>query len=166
MNSGNVGFKENVMENETTINYLNNLLKNENRTGEITSLPRNFYKNIEEKEKTFPKDSDELKSMSKIFNLLKEKRRQKILVYLAYNKEIPRPLPSEEEDLYTQIRIILNKSQGETKPQKIKFWKSIPEIITSTGNKMGPYEQDEIVLLYDLSDIKFIIDNKLGEIID
>ncbi|MCL4365573.1 MAG: DNA replication complex GINS family protein [Candidatus Marsarchaeota archaeon] len=154
------------MENELTINYLNNILKNENKTGEIVSLPRNFYKNIEEKEKTLTKDSDELKNMIKLFDLIKEKRRQKILIYLAYNKEIPRPLPSEEEDLYTQIRIILNKNQGEPKPQKIKFWKSIPEIITSTGNKIGPYEQAEIVLLYNLSDIKFIIDNKLGEIID
>ncbi len=79
---------------------------------------------------------------------------------------MPRPMPAEEEDLYTQIKKIINKGSGETKPSKIKMQRAIPEIVTPSGNRLGPYGQNEIVLVDNLSDAKFIIDNKLGEIID
>ena len=155
------------METDTSVNGLNNLLKEEQKTGEISTLPKDFYTKISEKLKTYENQSgDECRNILKITNALKERRTQKILVYLAYNKELPRPLPSEEEDLYIQIKNILNRNNGEAKPTKIKVTRTVPQIVAPSGSKLGPYEQNEIVYIYDRSDAKFMVENKLGEIID
>lgn len=155
------------MNIDTSVNGLYVLLKTEQKTGEVISLPEDFYHKINEKLKTYGnEEGDEYKSILKITNSLKERRLQKILVYLAYNKELPRPLPSEEEDLYIQIKNIINKNNKEPKPEKVKIAKTIPQIVAPSGNRLGPYEQNEIVYIYDHTDAKFMIENKIGEIID
>ena len=155
------------MEADFSVNGLYNLLKTEQKSGEVISLQKDFYLKIEEKLKTYGSaNGDEYKNIQKVVNSLKERRRQKILVYLAYNKELPRPLPLEEEDLYIQIKNILNKSNSEPKPSKVKIAKTIPQIVAPSGSKLGPYEQNEIIYIYDRADAKFIVENKLGEITD
>ena len=154
------------MDIEFSVSGLLTLLKAERKSGEVIPLKQDFYTKLNEKIKTFSTESDEYKNMEKMTNSIKERRTQKIIVYIAYNKELPRPMPSEEEDLYIQIKNILNKSNGDIRPSKVKIAKSIPQIITPSGNKIGPYEQNEIAYVYDHSDTKFIVDNKLGEIID
>ena len=155
------------MEADFSVNGLYNLLKTEQKSGEVISLQKDFYLKIEEKLKTYGSaNGDEYKNIQKVVNSLKERRRQKILVYIAYNKELPRPLPLEEEDLYIQIKNILNKSNSEPKPSKVKIAKTIPQIVAPSGSKLGPYEQNEIIYIYDRADAKFIVENKLGEITD
>ena len=155
------------MEADFSVNSLYNLLKSEQKSGEVISLQKDFYLKIEEKLKAYGStNGDEYKNIQKVVNSLKERRKQKILVYIAYNKELPRPLPLEEEDLYIQIKNILNKSNSEPKPSKVKIAKTIPQIVAPSGSKLGPYEQNEIIYIYDRADAKFIVENKLGEITD
>ncbi len=155
------------LDTDISVNGLNNLLKSEQKSGEIAPLPKEFYLKINEKLKTFSTpDSDEYKNLFKLYTTIRERRTQKILVYLAYNKELPRPLPAEDEDLYIQIKNIINKSSGESKPSKLKVSSTIPQIVAPSGNKLGPYEQNEIVYVYDRADAKFMVENKLGETID
>ena len=156
-----------TLEIDINVNGLSNLLRAEQKSGEITPLPKEFYLKINEKLKTYSTtESDEYKNLFKLYNTIKDRRTQKILVYLAYNKELPRPLPAEDEDLYIQIKNIINKSGGESKPSKLKAAKTIPQIIAPSGNKLGPYEQNEIIYMYDRADAKFMVENKLGETID
>ena len=123
------------MEVDLSVNSLNNLLKAEQKSGEIITLPKDFYTKITEKLKSYGSNAgDEYKNITKITNSLKDRRTQKILVYLAYNKELPKPLPSEEEDLYIQIKNILNRSNGEPKPSKVKIAKTIPQIIAPSSH--------------------------------
>ena len=154
------------MDFEIDVNTLLNLLKTERKSGEIITLPQDFYRKVDSKAKTYNNESDEYKNILKIENNIKERRTQKMLVYIAYNKELPRPIPSEEEDLYIQIKNILNKDSSDTKPSKMKINKSIPQIVAPSGNKIGPYEQNQIIYIYERSDAKFILENKLGEMID
>ena len=49
---------------------------------------------------------------------------------------------------------------------KVRISKTIPQIVAPSGNKLGPYEQNETVYLQDRSDAMFIAENKLGEMID
>ena len=107
-----------------------------------------------------------MKSMLRLATQIQTARTQKLLIYIAYNKEVPRPLPTQEEDLYIQIKKILINWTGENKQSKIKITKPIPQIVTPTGTKLGPFEQNQIVQLTENSDIKFMIDNKLGEIVE
>ncbi len=153
------------MDVEITINGLLTLLRNERKSGEVITLPKDFYSKTNEKLGSYEKDTDEYKNISKTISSIKEKRTQKILVYLAYNKDLPRPVPSEEEDLYIQIKNIINNNEG-SKPTKVKITKTIPQIVTPSGSKVGPYEQNEIVYVYDHTDTKFIVENKIGETTD
>ena len=148
-----------------TSNDISTLLKNEKKTGELLTLPKEFYSQAEDTLKTSGGiDSSEYNSAAKLINTLKEKRIQKLLIYLAYNKTPPQPIPTEEEDLYIQIKKILNKNVPESKAIKVKIIKKIPQVLTPSGNSVGPFEQNETIYLSDMADVKFIVDNKLGEI--
>lgn len=154
-----------MIETEINTNAIYNMLKNEQKSGELLPIKKDFYSKIAEKLTGASEDQGEQKNLLKVINALKERRKQKILVYLAYDKDLPSPIPSEEEDLYMQIKNILNKNDTAQKPTKVKITKTIPQVITQTGSKLGPYEQNEIVYIYDNTDTKFIIENKLGEIV-
>lgn len=141
-----------------------NVLRNEKKTGELQPLPKNFY---EQAAKTATgaetKEGGQQQSVQKAINAIKERRTQKILIYLAYGRTPTAPMPLEEEELYNQIKKILKSESNNIKATKIKITAHIPEIITTTGNKIGPYEQNEVIELYDKEDVKFIVDNKIGE---
>ncbi len=154
------------MESEITVSNLSSVLKNEQKTGEISSLTPDFYMNIRSKIKNIEVNSDEYKNLSKLMNAIKEKRIQKLLVYIAYNKDVPKPLPAEEEDLYIQIKKILTDNSPEQKHVRIKITHSIPQIVTSTGSKIGPFEQNEIIRTDNISDVKYLVENKIGELIE
>ncbi|MDE1822907.1 MAG: hypothetical protein KGI00_00715 [Candidatus Micrarchaeota archaeon] len=139
-------------------------LKNEKKTGEIIPLEAEFYNNANRLVASM-QDEQEKSNMVKTINTIKEKRAQKILVYIAYGKQVPAPLPTEEEDLYNQIKRILKKESAPTNQTTIRISADIPEIITTKGSKIGPFRQNEIVKTGDTDNIKFIIDNKIGEII-
>ena len=141
-----------------------NLLKSEKKTGEIIPLRKTFYKEARELIKQQPQEQKQ--NLDRTLNIIKEKRTQKILIYLAYDKVLPQPLPQEEEETYNNIKQLVSNPNTQQKTKKIRITAHIPEIITSTGNKLGPYEQNEIIELYDNSDIKFIIENKIGETIN
>ncbi|MHB1829929.1 MAG: hypothetical protein ACYCO0_00895 [Candidatus Micrarchaeaceae archaeon] len=153
------------MDIEINVSGLLALLRNERKSGEVIPLPKDFYAKTKEKLGSYEKDTDEYKNTNKIISSIKEKRTQKILVYLAYNKDLPKPVPSEEEDLYIQIKNIINNNEG-AKPTKVKITKTIPQIVTPSGSKIGPYEQNETVYIYDHTDTKFIVENKIGETTD
>ncbi|MDE1824425.1 MAG: hypothetical protein KGH69_02305 [Candidatus Micrarchaeota archaeon] len=139
-------------------------MKNEKKTGEIIPLEADFYLGIAGLASSVP-DDQERNNLNKTIEAIKERRVQKILVYIAYGKQVPAPLPTEEEDLYNQIKRILKKDSAPTNQTTVRISADIPEIITTKGSKIGPFKQNEIVKMGDTEDVKFIIDNKIGEII-
>lgn len=144
-------------------------LQEEKKTGELLPLPGDFYKQAESNQnKTQNNDQDwtrEVENTQRLIKNLKEKRTQKILIYLAYGKPLPSQVPTEEEALYRQIQQILNKSAPKEKIKQLKMLANLPEIITTKGNKIGPFKQNQIVEVSSTDDVEFIINNKLGEII-
>lgn len=147
-----------------SVNEIAVALKNEKKTGELLPLSKDFYiKTTDTLKMSGNEETSEYSSAYKLISSLKEKRMQKLLVYLAYNKNLPQPIPSEEEDLYIQIKKIINKNVPEEKTIKVRMSKKIPQVITPSGSSIGPFEQGETVYLSDMADVKFIVDNKLGE---
>ncbi len=155
------------METEVQTEVIFLKLAEEKKTGELLPLPKNFYVMFEESIGKVQKEGSQAELQNKVtaLNTLKSKRTQKILVYVAYGKPIPNPLPYEEEELYTQILRIINKEQPISKPAKIKILINIPEVITTNGNKIGPYKEGEIVQVELPADAEFIINNRIGEIV-
>ena len=96
---------------------------------------------------------------------LMEKRRQKILLYIAYNKPLPAAVTVEDEKLYNDLLSVLSSNDQRTKISKLKIVSDIPEVLTAEGRKIGPFRQGEVVEVTDSNDVEFIIKNKIGEMV-
>ncbi|MEM3859864.1 MAG: hypothetical protein QW478_10745, partial [Candidatus Micrarchaeaceae archaeon] len=108
------------------------------------------------------KSSVEVVNAQKMLSQLKEKRKQKILVYLAFGKPLPKPIPEEEETLYNEILQILSNS-ADVKTTRLKILADLPEIMTPEGKKLGPFKNGEVIEVTDVKDASFIVNNKIGE---
>ncbi|MGC8710170.1 MAG: hypothetical protein ACP5RF_00965 [Candidatus Micrarchaeia archaeon] len=144
----------------------------EKKTGEILPLPKNFFedaetyiKNIENQQKD-PQKTQYINNFRKLLNILKERRMQKILIYIAYNKQLPSYSTAEEEEIYNKIKNMLSESTTKPSLKRVKILSDIPEVITPKGNKLGPFKQNQTIEVEDENDTDFILKNKLGEIVN
>jgi hypothetical protein len=142
----------------------------ERRTGELLQLPSDFYKTTEEQiSKLDAGDTNQNKqaaNVKKTLSSLKALRVQKLLIYLAYNKALPSPIPKEEEESYAQIKKMLDREINIPKATKVRILEKVPEIITPSGKKIGPFEKGEIITPEKDTDTEFILNNKIGEIVE
>lgn len=147
-------------------------LQSEKSTGELAALPASFYADIStfisemEKSDLTESSAKQLETAKKMTLTLKDRRKQKLLIYLAYDKPLPQPIPDEEEVLYNEIRQILNRSSARSRLSKLKITTTIPEVLTASGEKVGPYKQGDIIEVSDGNDADFIIKNKIGELVN
>jgi hypothetical protein len=157
------------MSLQITTELLFSRLNEEKGKGELVPLPREFYAVAAEFVKTLETGTErdpgqkQAENTRRLIENLKEKRRQKLLIYLAYEKPLPHPIPEEEEALYNEIRKILNANDGKTTIVSVKILSDIPEVFTSEGRKIGPYKQGDVVEVPNGSDIEFMVKNKIGE---
>ncbi len=144
-----------------------NKLNEEKKTGELLPLPEDFYNNIENNEaEGLGQDSERLvENRKRIYDLLRTRRLQKILTYLAYGKKLPHPVPSEEERIYIRLKEIIEEQNSVHKTTKIKVMVSAPEIMTTGGRKIGPFEKNTVLDVDSQEDLEFLIKNKIGELI-
>ena len=148
-----------------------NIIKTEARHGEMTDLSPDFYVKLRKKIEDLKNTDDETNTSTaenvvQAEKTLKTKRMQKILIYLAYNKQLPARVPEEERSTYERIKQIINETSSLSKTTKVKITTRTPEIINQEGKKIGPFEQNQVVELDKDSDINFIISNKIGVIIN
>ncbi|MFP3278733.1 MAG: hypothetical protein RXP92_00235 [Candidatus Micrarchaeota archaeon] len=155
---------------EITPEVIFSKLQAERKTGELLPLPADFYEQIDKEIENLKKNPNMeskqyLENFMKLVNQLKEKRMQKVLIYLAYNKQLPQPIPRFEENLFKRIKAIINEESKPSQVKRIKINLDIPEIITPEGNKIGPFSKDQIIEIDDSKEIEYILQNKIGELI-
>lgn len=156
---------------DVSVETLFGMLNEEKKTGELLKLDKDFYAVAEKYAKTEEDTSDENKkqkiaNFKKLLASFKSLRERKILIYLAYNKQITNQIASEEQALYVQVRKLLESKNPESENiTRIKVSTDIPEIVTPNGNKLGPLKQNQIIEVEKGSDLDFIIQNRIGEII-
>jgi len=136
----------------------------------LLPLPADFYEQIDKEIESLKKNSSMdnkqyLENFIKLVNQLKERRIQKVLIYLAYNKQLPQPIPRSEENLFKRIKAIMSEETKSVQAKRIKINLDIPEIITPEGNKIGPFSKDQIIEIDDNKEIEYILQNKIGELI-
>ncbi|MGC8538362.1 MAG: hypothetical protein ACP5MK_00640 [Candidatus Micrarchaeia archaeon] len=142
------------------------LTQQERKVGEILPLPKTFYSETTEYVKKLESagNKTEKENYEKMLYNLKEKRFQKILIYLAYGKSIPSQVPDEERFLYEKVKQLIDEAKNSgPKTVRIKINADLPELTTTTGNKIGPFKQNQIIEVINSSDAEFILNNKLGE---
>ncbi len=144
----------------------------ESKTNEIQPLPKDFYKMADEyvtrlkQEENTEKNEKQTESVRHVVLNLKAKRRQKILLYLAYGKKMPEKVPEEEETFFSKIKKIMAQDEEFAKTTKLRITADIPEIVTPTGKKIGPYNKNQTVNVDDEEDADFLVKNKIGEILN
>lgn len=142
-------------------------LAEEKKTGELSVLPEDFYL----KASGGTEDSHENATIHdenrrKLIGALKARRQQKMLTYLAYGKNLPHPIPKEEERLYILIKKILDEENKSTRSTKIKIISDAPELVTTEGRKIGPFEKNTIIDVENQEDLEFMLKNKIAETIN
>jgi hypothetical protein len=74
-------------------------------------------------------------------------------------------MPEEEEELHRRLKIVVESATGE-KLTRIKIIARTPELITPNGKRIGPYEENEVIEVSDKHDTEYILNNKIGEILN
>lgn len=144
-------------------------LAEERAQGELSPLPKDFYSEASkfiDGMTTAGSDAKQTQNVQKILRDIREKRRQKLVVYLAYNRPLPQPVPVEEEALYNEIRRILNETaESNARTARLRILSDVPEILTTEGRRIGPYKQGEIIEMAAGADAEFMLKNKIGELV-
>lgn len=146
---------------KVTTGELFSKLSAEKKTGELLPLSQDIYKT--ENEEQQGNDTTHSESKDKIINALRARRLQKILTYIAYGRTLPHQIPEEEERLYIHIKKIIEEESNSIKSTKIRITADTPELITTEGRKLGPFDKNTVIDIENQQDLEFLIKNKIGE---
>ncbi|MDE1832825.1 MAG: hypothetical protein KGH58_00200 [Candidatus Micrarchaeota archaeon] len=158
------------MSENVSYDYLWQTLENEKRTNQLTQIPKTFYtdtitfiNSIDQNTREANLRNNAVRLLTELFEI----RKQKILVYVAYNKHVPQQIAANEQEFYSRIseisrnnRIELNQSSGGS-ARKAKSIMDIPEILLPSGNKAGPFKKEQIITMDNETDLKFLVDSSI-----
>ncbi|MDE1825215.1 MAG: hypothetical protein KGH61_00840 [Candidatus Micrarchaeota archaeon] len=143
------------------------MLQAERKTGEVIPLPSNFYKEAQQQSahiEVHEAGAQHKANFKKLLETLKERRLQKLLIYLAYNKQLPTLMPEEEWQIYNKIKNIINSNEDASqKLKKLRIAADLPELMMPNGSKTGPYKQNQTIETGNDYETQFLINNKLAE---
>jgi hypothetical protein len=160
------------MTDTITYDLLWQILQREKQTNEIQIVPKTFYREIADMIKTLEKDKTEDAGQTKanavkLSNDLYERRKQKILVYVAYGRALPQQLPQEEANFYNKIADSFKANQftyylsNESRKAMLESLYDIPEMLLPSGNKIGPLTKAQTVSVESSEDAIFLVNNAL-----
>jgi len=159
------------MDENITYDYLWQAYQKEKQTNQLLLIPKTFYEDTFKflHDKGPDKDNDKSTNDNtlKLVNDFFEKRKQKILIYIAYNKQLPQPISNKETEFYNRILQIVKSEKLDFSNQgnihTLKSMKSIPEIILPSGNKIGPLTKDQVIDMENEQDRKYLVENTICE---
>ena len=152
------------------------ITQKEKQTNELQLLPKTFYTDIDDFLGTFEgkelteEDANTKKNTLRLINELYERRKQKILIYVAYKKQMPQPAAQVELDFYNNIADLATGNRLQIKMQNdrnqriraLRSLQAIPEIILPSGKKLGPLEKGQLIDTNESEeDTKFLINNAI-----
>ncbi len=162
-----------LLVNELDYDLLWQIVQKEKQTNELQLLPKGFYdeaasllNSLNKKEMT-DDEASLRKNAMKMINDLYERRKQKVLIYVAYRKPLPQPAVPSEQEFYNELseaakRNKLDMHFSKNGRQTLVSLQTIPEIILPSGRKAGPFEKGQIIeMSAEEEDIKFLINNTI-----
>lgn len=157
--------------NELTYDMLWQAYQKEKRSNELQLIPKSFYEEALGFIKELPGGGSEdgaiqKENAARLLNEMFERRKQKIMVYAAYGRQLPEQAPPKETTLYDEAVRMLKKStlNGEasgTGVAALKVSQPIPEILLPSGLKIGPLEKDQVLEVKGKEDRAFLINNNI-----
>ncbi len=155
-----------MAENET-YNVIWQVWQKEKQSTKLQQIPKTFYKDVFEytEKLTFNTDSGGTvkENIGRLTNNIYERRKQKLLAYLAYNQQPPQPMPPEEEDFYTKLYAIVkgDKLSANHSAKSLIVVQNTPKIVLPSGNEIGPLIKDQVIAVGDAQDKEFLVANNL-----
>jgi DNA replication initiation complex subunit (GINS family) len=160
------------MDEKLSYDYLWQACQKEKQTNQLLLLPKTFYEDVGEfvNRKPLAKE-DSLttrENASKLLSEFFERRKQKILLYVAYERPLPQPIANLELEFYNKVLEVVKSEkltmQKETGTKSLlKSIKDIPEIILPSGNRFGPVKIGETFESISEQDKVYLIENSICE---
>jgi hypothetical protein len=157
------------MGENISYDYVWNLFQKEKQTNQLLQLSRTFYVDILDYLSGASLNEQQKANMEKLLVNLFEKRKQKIFLYLAYNKPLPQPLDNSETEFYNDLLKTANSYRID--PNKkiksnilLRSITDIPEIVLPSGKRIGPLKKNEVLDVQDsAADVTYLINNAICE---
>ncbi|MCL5102026.1 MAG: hypothetical protein M1544_01570 [Candidatus Marsarchaeota archaeon] len=162
------------MSENVSYEFLWEILQKERSSNALQFIPKNFYVDVLDFiESAKNKQPGELEAaavsnMSRLINEIFEKRKQKIVLYVAYKKPLPMPAVEMELSFYNKLMdtynntLIAGQKQQAAESGKLRVViEKLPEVFLPSGAKIGPLEKGQIIEIKDKTDTAFLIDNSL-----
>lgn len=158
------------MADDITYEFIWKVWQQEKKSGELQPLPKTFYKNCED---FLAKPTENLPNQTatnpqnaeKLLAEIIAKRKQKMLINAAYNRQELKTNIPEEISFYNSIREIMAENNFLTtkKANKTKLMAlaDIPQIILPSGSTIGPLKKGQTLKLDSQPDAKYLIDNAI-----
>ena len=136
-----------MVNNELSYDILWQTYQKEKRSNELQLVPKTFYDDMAaflngmDSSVQSTDSSVQKENAARLLNGIFEKRKQKILIYAAYGKQLPGPVPQREADLYEEA-IKLMKADT-LAPAKAGSGKAQAEVHAGhTGDNTALWRQD------------------------
>ena len=163
------------MAENISYEFLWEILQKERSSNSLQLVPKNFYSEVfdfikaaKEKNQKSEETDIQITNVERLIFEIFEKRKQKIVLYVAYKKPIPSPVVDVELDLYNKLMDIYTNTkiigQKEAKTQQNMLRviiEKLPEVFLPSGLKIGPLEKGQVIEVADKADSAFLIDNSL-----
>ena len=161
------------MDNNFNFDYIWTVYQKEKQTNKLTLIPKQFYEDVNTYVSNINKANLEGQSLIantlQTIDLIISSRKRKIIIYAAYSKPLPQPIPDEERDFYSKLLNMIksyniyNKESSintEIKPM-LKVVIAVPEITLPSGNHIGPLDKDQLINVEDEDDRRYLETNKI-----
>jgi len=153
-------------------NELWRIVQKEKQSNDLQILQKSIYSEILDyinsfKNTNLSEESEIIKKNTiKLLDELYEKRKQKILIYVAYKKPIPQPTIKLEEDFYNKIIEIISKDKIldllNNNKTLLKISKELNvEIRLPSGKLIGPLIKDSFLEVENKEDIDYLLNNSI-----
>lgn len=158
------------MDENISYDYIWQAYQKEKQTNQLLLVSKTFYDDAVEfinRQKTA--DTTLKENATRLLTEFFEKRKQKILIYIAYNRQLPQPISNNELEFYNRVLNTVKSEQvdlvqhGKQNVHVLKSIKDIPEIMLPSGSKIGPLKKDQIVEKLSEQDSNYLLENTICE---
>ncbi len=159
-----------LAENELSYDMLWQTYQKEKRSNELQLIPKTFYEEaaalIGALRSNIDEGATQKENAARLLEGIFEKRKQKIMMYAAYGRKLPEPMPQQEAALYDgAVKMMkestLDKTRNGPATNQLRAIQAIPEIILPSGKKLGPLEKDQTLEVKDREDCMFLMNNNI-----
>ncbi len=156
------------MEEVDTFDVVWQVWQKERQSNELQQIPKSFYEDTIKYAATLTGSEEQgrttKENLLRTLNNIYEKRKQKILIYIAYNQSLP-PVPDSELKIYERISSAVRsekmQADGQYKDNALTVIQAVPRIVLPSGKEIGPLDREQTIQVANGEDREFLLTNNI-----